>query len=240
MVDRCRRFFDLSLNRNILKRTPAGEEPSVRESESMKRTERKVISGLFIIIVSITLLGITSCKSSKQSSFESTILNGWKHHISIGDKNVKNPVADTKENVAEGQGHFAHHCQICHGYDGQNTGVPFAENMSPPVADLASKDVQSYTDGHLKWIIKNGIKPSGMPAWPDDPSDDEQWKIVLFIRHLPPKGSLGAPDVYKEDEEQHQEMEKGEKSGEMKGMHDHAAGKTTEKQDESNPHTHKH
>ena len=196
-------------------------------------------SRVLVVLLSFAILGLTSCKASKPSSFESTLMNRWKHNISIGDKNVKNPFPDTKENVAEGQGHFGHHCQICHGYDGQNTGVPFAENMSPPVADLASKDVQSYTDGHLKWIIKNGIKPSGMPAWPDEPGDDEQWKIVLFLRHLPPKGSLGVPDVYKEGEEQHEEMQMGEKPG-AEAVHEHGAADKAKapKQDESMPHTH--
>jgi mono/diheme cytochrome c family protein len=207
----------------------------------MKTVKRNAVSGWVMVTASMMILGLTSCKASKPGSFESNLVHAWKRHVTVGDKNVKNPVADTKENVAEGQGHFGHHCQVCHGYDGQNTGVPFAENMSPPVADLASKEIQAYTDGQLKWIIKNGIKPSGMPAWPDDPTDDEQWKIVLFIRHLPAKGSLGAPDVYKEDEEQHQEMEKGGKSGEMGHMHEHGTSeKTTPKQDESKPHTHKH
>ena len=52
---------------------------------------------------------------------------------------------------------------VCHGLDGQNTGVPFATTVSPPVPSLASAEVQAYTDGQLKWIIENGIYPSGMP-----------------------------------------------------------------------------
>jgi len=46
-----------------------------------------------------------------------------------------------------------------------DAGVPFAAKISPPVADLASKPVQDYSDGQLKWIIENGIRFSGMPAW---------------------------------------------------------------------------
>jgi hypothetical protein len=61
---------------------------------------------------------------------------------------------------------------------------------------LSSKDVQDYKDGQLKWIIENGINPSGMPAWKGTLSDEAMWKVVDFLRHLPPKGSLGIPDVY--------------------------------------------
>jgi mono/diheme cytochrome c family protein len=68
--------------------------------------------------------------------------------------------------------------------------------MDPPVPSLASQDVQSYTDGQLKWVIDNGIAPSGMPASKGILSDEEQWAIVVFIRHLPPAGSLGEPATY--------------------------------------------
>jgi mono/diheme cytochrome c family protein len=84
----------------------------------------------------------------------------------------------------------------CHGMDGQNTGVPFADRMTPPVPSLASADVQSYTDGQLKWVIDYGVSPSGMPGSKGILSDDEQWAIILFIRHLPPAGSLGEPAMY--------------------------------------------
>jgi mono/diheme cytochrome c family protein len=80
--------------------------------------------------------------------------------------------------------------------DGRNTGVPFADAMSPPVPPLSSSKIQSYTDGQLKWVIDYGIAPSGMPASRGILSDDEIWSIVLFIRNLPPAGSLGDPALY--------------------------------------------
>jgi mono/diheme cytochrome c family protein len=85
---------------------------------------------------------------------------------------------------------------VCHGLDGQNTGVPFAASLSPPVPSLASNEVQSYTDGQLKWIIENGVSPSGMPASRGILNDNDMWAIVVYLRHLPPAGSLGEPRVY--------------------------------------------
>src|SRR5438477_13153794 len=148
-------------------------------------------------------------KVGKPGKVESTLMGEIKRNVTIGGKDWKNPVPYTEDAVKEGAGHFAHHCGICHGLDGQNTGVPFAAKMSPPVADMSSQDVQEYKDGQLKWIIENGIGPSGMPAWKGILEDDEMWKIVHYIRHLPPKGSLGAPTMFKEEEEEHKEM-KGE------------------------------
>jgi len=167
------------------------------------------------------------CKVSKPGSMETKVMNGLKHDVTIGGKNDKNPLQDNADNVKDGGEHFQHHCQICHGLDGQNTGVPFAQKMSPPVADLSSKDVQEYTDGQLKWIIQNGIGPSGMPGWKDILTDEEMWKMVIYIRHLPAKGSLGAPDIFKEEAEQHEEMEHQHGGAEQKGAQPHE-------------HTHKH
>ncbi len=56
--------------------------------------------------------------------------------------------------------------------------------------------VQAYSDGQLKWIIRNGIWPSGMPPSNGEFSDDDMWRMVVYIRHLPPKGSLGDPAAY--------------------------------------------
>src|SRR5215467_15127524 len=86
---------------------------------------------------------------------------------------------------------FSHYCAACHGLDGQSTGVPFADRMSPPVPSLNARQVQSYNDGQLKWVIDNGVSPSGMPGSKGILTDEEIWSIVTFIRHLPAAGSLG-------------------------------------------------
>lgn len=175
-----------------------------------------------LVVCAAALLTLAGCKVSTPGKVETAVMKEVKKTMTIGGKSDKNPLAATPENIKEGGEHFGHHCQICHGLDGHATGVPFAEKMSPPVPDLASKDVQDYTDGQLHWIIKNGIAPSGMPSWNGILEEDEMWKAVLFIRNLPVKGSLGTPEVFKEEEEEHQQMEKAAKPGsEMKMHHSH-------------------
>lgn len=144
------------------------------------------------------------CRVSKPGAVEGEMAKAVKHKMTVGGKDTPNPIPATPENLAEGQEHFGHHCGVCHGLDGQATGVPFADRMSPPIPSLSSGDVQDYKDGQLKWIIENGINPSGMPSWKGILSDEEMWKIAHFIRHLPAKGSLGIPEIYKEEQEQHQ------------------------------------
>jgi len=169
---------------------------------------KKTSLALFVVVLGLVSAG---CKAGSPGKIESSVVKEVKKTITIGGKNDKNPVPYSEEAAKEGQGHFGHHCQICHGLDGQNTGVPLADHMSPPVANLASARVQNYTDGQLKWIIDNGIRLSGMPGWKG--IDEEAWAIVRYIHHLPQKGSLGAPKVFEEEQEEHEHSHDQEKPG---------------------------
>jgi mono/diheme cytochrome c family protein len=123
-------------------------------------------------------------------------MNLAKHQVIVGNKAQRNPLTVSPQTIADGKEAFSHYCVACHGMDGQNTGVPFADRMSPPVPSLASPDVQQYSDGQLKWVIDYGVWPSGMPGSQGILSDDEIWSIVVYLRHLPPAGSVGEPEMY--------------------------------------------
>jgi mono/diheme cytochrome c family protein len=144
----------------------------------------------------MTLSIVSGCKATPPGKTEAAAMTWIKQRITVGGRSLKNPFPATAGNIQDGQQAFASYCSVCHGLDGQNTGVPFAELVSPPVPSLASSRVQSYTDGQLKWVIENGIYPSGMPPSKGVFNDDDMWKMVLFIRHLPPAGSLGEPAAY--------------------------------------------
>jgi mono/diheme cytochrome c family protein len=142
------------------------------------------------------VLVLAGCKATPPGRFERAVAAAVKRSVTVGGKSDRNPLAATDEDVRRGQRAFSSYCVACHGLDGQNTGVPFADAMSPPVPRLTTPDVQQYTDGQLHSIIENGLSPSGMPAARGILSDEEMWRIVLYIRHLPPAGSLGEPPMY--------------------------------------------
>ncbi len=158
---------------------------------------------LFIPLIASIIFwsSVLGCKATPPGKRETKAMQWTKHHLTVGYKDVKNPVKFSPESVHAGKNAFGSYCYVCHGLDGQNTGVPFAYNMSPPVTLLSDPDVQSYSDGQLKWIIENGIAPSGMPASRGTLSDDEMWAIVVYLRHLPPAGSLGEPRAYSGEED---------------------------------------
>ena len=152
-----------------------------------------LVLGLALVPALILLRGM---QATPPSGVERRVMWETKHHMLVGNKTEKNPLTANSETIADGKEAFSHFCVACHGLDGQNTGVPFARKMSPPVPSLASVGVQSYTDGQLKWVIDNGIWPSGMPGSRGTLSDEEIWSIVLYLRHLPPAGSVGEPEMF--------------------------------------------
>ncbi len=151
-------------------------------------------------LAALLCLNLTACRARQPGKFETNVVQWTKHHVTIRGNGQRNPIKATAENIDAGKHVFGFYCVACHGRDGQNTGVPFTAGMSPPIPSLTSPTVQRYSDGQLKWIIDNGIFPSGMPASKGTLSDEEVWQIVVYLRHLPPAGSLGEPCAYTGDE----------------------------------------
>jgi mono/diheme cytochrome c family protein len=132
-----------------------------------------ILIGIAIVFVTVlSLLGAMSISAEGPGQLETRVMTRVKYWR-IGGKDLPNPEPDTAEVRGEGAEHFQHHCQTCHGLDGQGTGVPLVNKMSRPVANLASPRVQAYSDGQLKWIIENGIRYTGMPGWKGILEDQE-------------------------------------------------------------------
>ena len=93
-----------------------------------------------------------------------------------------NPLSATPLLVAEARDHFADHCAFCHANDGTGKTV-VNEGLYPPAPDLRDSWTQGLTDGEIFAIIRDGIRFTGMPGWGGE--DEDNWKLVLFIRHLP-------------------------------------------------------
>ncbi|GAC1673899.1 MAG: hypothetical protein NVS9B4_28210 [Candidatus Acidiferrum sp.] len=100
------------------------------------------------------------------------------------DRNKRNPFSETPEIIEEAETHFADHCAICHGNDGTGR-TEIGQNLYPKPPDMRQPATQNLTDGQIYSIVHNGIRLTGMPAWGDPDRDDDSWKLVLFIRHLP-------------------------------------------------------
>jgi len=88
------------------------------------------------------------------------------------------------EDVRAGLAHYKSNCVACHGAPGVEESE-FSQGLNPPAPDLTLPSIQETPDGELFWVVSNGIRSTGMPAFSPTHKEDEIWKIVAFVRHLP-------------------------------------------------------
>jgi len=102
-------------------------------------------------------------------------------------RELKNPVQANAEVMSGATAHFADHCATCHGNDGRGNTL-MGRGLYPKPPDMTEPSTQKLTDGEIYYIIENGIRFTGMPAFGEEPGNDndlESWDLVHFIRHLP-------------------------------------------------------
>lgn len=154
------------------------------------------------------------------TAMEAMIARNVRHlAIPANARNEHNPIAASDETLKGARAHFADHCASCHANDGSGDTM-YGKGLYPKPPNLRLEDTQKLSDGELFWIIENGVRFTGMPAFGGSAhSQEDSWKLVLFIRYLPqltmedrvemerenPKG----PHEHEEDQEE-QDFLRGE------------------------------
>lgn len=85
--------------------------------------------------------------------------------------------------VIRGATWFSIGCAACHGEPG-NPNPPIVDNMTPPAPRLTPL-IDEWSERELFWVVDNGIKYTGMPAWATAERPDEVWSMVAFLLELP-------------------------------------------------------
>ncbi len=101
-------------------------------------------------------------------------------------RDTKNPITPSAGVLAEARAHFADHCASCHGNDGKGR-TAIGQNLYPKAPDMTLPATQGLSDGEIFFIIENGVRLTGMPAWGQGTAEstEDTWKLVHFIRRLP-------------------------------------------------------
>jgi len=123
-----------------------------------------------------------------EPTFVDTFVARWWRRLAVPEeeRDAPNPLPATPEVLARGREHFAVECAGCHGSDGRG-GTRLADGLYPKPPDLMAAPTQALSDGEIFWIVQNGVRLSGMPAFGRDTQESDQWtwEIVRFIRALP-------------------------------------------------------
>jgi mono/diheme cytochrome c family protein len=106
--------------------------------------------------------------------------------IPVTARDRVNPGPATAETLRSGLEHWADHCTVCHANNGSGE-TEMGQGLYPRPPDMRQPLTQELTDGELFYIIENGVKLTGMPAWGAGTPDGEaaSWHLVQFIRSLP-------------------------------------------------------
>lgn len=93
--------------------------------------------------------------------------------------------ADSRDDsgLISAAGHFRQACQVCHGAPGVRPS-PVMQHATPPAPDLA-RTAGEWQDRELYWIIRHGVKFTGMPGWAAADRPDEVRRMTAFVRRLP-------------------------------------------------------
>jgi mono/diheme cytochrome c family protein len=147
-----------------------------------------------VIVVAIALIAVAAASilhdglssRAKPTALETMLARNARHlAIPAGARKLQNPATETPENLRDARLHFADHCAICHGNDGSGDTL-IGRNLYPKPPDLRREETQKLADGELFWIIENGVRFTGMPAFGGaHGSEQDSWKLVRLIRHLP-------------------------------------------------------
>jgi mono/diheme cytochrome c family protein len=163
-------------------------------------------AALHVFVLSLCLLGVAAGLSiwyifsvglsarDEPTAIEHFVAGGIRRVVvTRSARGLRNPVAPSREVLADARAHYADHCATCHANDGSGK-TEMGRGLFPRAPDMRLAATQSLSDGELFWIIENGIKFTGMPAWSTGTAHGAQdsWKLVHFIRHLP---TLSADEI---------------------------------------------
>ncbi len=158
---------------------------------------RALLKGVLLTVIVLALLGATATLVFLKTTglnargtpgrVETALARTARAWAVPGEyRGLTNPVLRNAESVRSGLEHFADHCATCHANDGSGDS-DMGRGMFPPAPDMTESGTQSLSDGELFYIIEQGIRFTGMPAWGTGTIEGEEssWHLVNFIRYLP-------------------------------------------------------
>lgn len=125
------------------------------------------------------------------------LATGMQRSVKAQARSITPPPMPQGQKIGQAFRAFAEMCVVCHGAPGKEPGV-VGKGLQPPPPTL-NEAAHRWSRAELFWIIKNGVRMTGMPAFGPTHSDDDIWLLVAFLQRLPNVSS----SKYKEMEDQY-------------------------------------
>ncbi len=175
------------------------------------------ITALVVVFLTVVFGGVYNVGATDKHIapmewvFRKTMENSVRSHA----KPIKVPAninLQDKKLARNYYGAYTKACQSCHGAPGRKSDPwMYIYPATPSLTDIAV--VGKWTDAELFWIIKNGIKDTGMPALGPTHGDEEMWGVTAFVKQLPntsPEEYVLMEKWFKENGEGTEDLEKYE------------------------------
>ena len=152
----------------------------------------KFIAGIFFTIILLAVAGAAYihrgafdvAASTPHNAFEQWLLNTVMiRSVMAMSGDISQPPHFTDEMIKDGFNHFDDMCTGCHGGPGIERSE-IGKGLNPQAPNLVDA-VKFWSPAQLFWIVKNGVKMTGMPSFGETHDDNEVWSIVAFIEKLP-------------------------------------------------------
>jgi mono/diheme cytochrome c family protein len=139
-----------------------------------------VLAGLGIVYSGVYSVAATDPHSAfTKWLFETTM----EHSVKRRAENIAVPELSGADRIDVGFSNYEEMCAQCHSPPEEPIS-DLAKGLNPKPPDLA-ESAKQLSAAEIFWIVKNGIKMTGMPAWGPTHTDEELWSVVAFVRQLP-------------------------------------------------------
>jgi mono/diheme cytochrome c family protein len=145
------------------------------------------ILGLAVVLIFVALMRFNLSALHEPGRVEVLVSDKARHflvHRASRKAIPPRPAVTETDSNSSGAMLYGNDCSMCHGTDG-HAQMPVGRWLYPRAADLTARQVQSYSDQELFWIIENGIRFTGMPAFGQVEAADHIWSLVDHVRKLP-------------------------------------------------------
>src|ERR1700730_5410410 len=137
-----------------------------------------LLSGLVVAMLGLMPVSADGAHSRLEARIMPTVLHASIVRHASGETN---PVSLNEDNLKAGVETYKAMCARCHSTP-EGKASTYGQSFYPPAPQLP-KEMAQYTDSELFWLIKHGVRNTGMPAWGSMLSDGEIWQLVSLLKN---------------------------------------------------------